>query len=132
MQRVLAKSRVVLHDLQALGCISLVLGRRVVILAVHCAHDSNNFSGFGFLGHLVGPLTPSNSRLLAGQPEDYAQPSTRFATFPRGARNSFRSGVPEFIPAYASIDRILANRFGNNGWVGNTDVILAYTADFAC
>lgn len=57
MQRVLAQTRVVLHELQSLGRVALVLGRRVVILSVFGTHDSNDFSGFGFLGHigLSGP-----------------------------------------------------------------------------
>jgi len=51
MQRVLAKSRVVLHDLQALRSVALVLGRCVVVLSIYCAHNSNDFSGFRFLRH---------------------------------------------------------------------------------
>ncbi len=46
MERVLSKSGVVLDQFQAIRSISLVLGRRIVILPVFGADDSDNFSGF--------------------------------------------------------------------------------------
>jgi hypothetical protein len=49
---VFAKPLIELHKLQSLGRVSLVFRRRVIILAVFGTHDSNDFSGFGFLGHL--------------------------------------------------------------------------------
>ena len=76
MQRMLTQSRVVLHDLQALCCIALVFGGRVIILTVHGAHDSDNFSGFGFLGHYRSSFIAVELRSLAGQPENYDQPET--------------------------------------------------------
>ena len=55
MQRVLAQVRVVLHDLQAIGCVSLVLGGGVVVLSVFRAHHADDFSGFRFRCY-CGPL----------------------------------------------------------------------------
>ena len=51
MQRVLAKSRVVLHQLQTLGRVTTILGGRVVVDVIFRTHDSNWLSGFGFFGH---------------------------------------------------------------------------------
>ena len=51
VQRVLSKSGVVLHELQARLGIALVFGGRVVVLSVLGTHDPDNLSGFGFLRH---------------------------------------------------------------------------------
>jgi hypothetical protein len=51
MQRVLAQPGVVLHQFQPAVGITLVLGGRVVVLTVFGAHDPDNFSRLGFLGH---------------------------------------------------------------------------------
>ncbi len=53
VQRVLSQPRVVLHDFQALGRVSLVLGSRIVVLAVLRANNTDDLSGFGLLCHVV-------------------------------------------------------------------------------
>lgn len=46
MKGVLTKSRVVLDQFQTICSISLILGRRIIILPVFGADDSDDFSGF--------------------------------------------------------------------------------------
>ena len=83
MQRMLTQSRVVLHDLQALSCVALVLGRCVVVLAVLCTHDAYNFSGFRFLRHFWSSLCRRITRSHARQPEEYDRLRRHFATAKR-------------------------------------------------
>ena len=67
VEGVLAKSRVVLHDLEALRRVALVLRCRVIVLPVLRADHSDDFSGFRLFCHRVN-LVPASR---AGQPYDY-------------------------------------------------------------
>lgn len=70
VEGVLAQSRVVLHQFQASRSVSLVLGRRVIILTIFRTYDTDDFSGFGLLCHSVSFVLPK-PRNLAGQPKEY-------------------------------------------------------------
>jgi len=72
MERVLAKARVVLHELQALFRVDLVFCRRIVVLSVLGAHEADDLTRFSFLRHLTplgrlnrSSLIPIRKRRLA-------------------------------------------------------------------